>query len=125
MNSLSHIYSYVFIVLQVGEAVEVMRELKDAGEKFDLVFLDASKDQYISYYKIAFEMLTPSGFIMAGNFLCALLYDNGDSRRQALHDFNQMVKNNSRVEQLILPFREGVSIIRPKTCHCGKLLVSS
>ena len=91
-----------------------MHELNSADEMFDIVFLDASKDQYISYYKIALDMLTPSGFIMADNSLCALLYDEDDSRRQALHDFNQMIKNDKRVEQLVVPFREGVSIIRPK-----------
>ena len=91
-----------------------MHELNSADEMFDIVFLDASKDQYISYYKIALDMLTPSGFIMADNSLCALLYDEDDSRRQALHEFNQMIKNDKRVEQLVVPFREGVSIIRPK-----------
>ena len=91
-----------------------MHELNSSDEKFDIVFLDASKDQYTSYYKIALDMLTPSGFIMADNSLCALLYDEDDSRRQALHDFNQMIKNDKRVEQLVVPFREGVSIIRPK-----------
>ena len=91
-----------------------MHELNSEDEKFDIVFLDASKDQYTSYYKIALDMLTPSGFIMADNSLCALLYDEDDSRRQALHDFNQMIKNDKRVEQLVVPFREGVSIIRPK-----------
>ena len=91
-----------------------MSDLKTAGEKFDIVFMDASKEQYVLYYKLALDMLTPTGFIMADNSLCALLYDEGDLRRQALHEFNQMVKNDLRVEQLIMPFREGVSIIRPK-----------
>ena len=83
-------------------------------EKFDIVFLDAAKDQYISYYKIALDILAPSGFILADNSLCALLYGEGDSRRRTLHDFNQIVKNDPRVEQLVVPLREGVSIIRPK-----------
>lgn len=91
-----------------------MSELKTAGEKFDIVFLDASKEEYIHYYKLAMEMLTPKGFIMADNSMCALLFHEGDTRRKALHEFNQSVKNDARVEQLILPFREGVSIIRPK-----------
>ena len=93
-----------------------MDDLKTAGEKFDIVFLDAPKDQYIPYHKFTLEMLTPSGFIMADNSRCALrmLYDEDDSRRQPLHDFNQMVKKEKRVEQLVEPLREGVSIIRPK-----------
>ena len=49
-----------------------MRELKTAGEKFDIVFLDAAKDQYISYYKLALEMLTPSGLHPGGQLVvCA------------------------------------------------------
>ena len=92
-----------------------MDDFKTAGEKFDIVLLlDDPKDQYIPYYKFALDMLTPSGFFMADNSRCALLYDEDDSRRQALHDFNQMVKKEKRVEQLVVPFREGVSIIRPK-----------
>ena len=91
-----------------------MDDLKTAGEKFDNVLLDDPKDQYIPCYKFALDMLTPSGFIMADNSRCALLYDEDDSRRQALHDFNQMVKKEKRVEQLVVSFREGVSIIRPK-----------
>ncbi|EDO40475.1 predicted protein [Nematostella vectensis] len=102
------------LALKVGDAVDVMTDLKSAQEKFDIIFLDAAKDQYITYYHLALSMLTPTGFILADNSLCALLYDPDDSRRQALHDFNQLVKNDKRVEQLALPFREGVSIIRPK-----------
>ena len=80
-----------------------MDDLKTAGEKFDIVFLDAPKDQYIPYHKLALDMLTPSGFIMADrDSRCALLYDEDDSRRQPLHDFNQMVKKEKRVEQLVV-----------------------
>ena len=92
-----------------------MDDFKTAGEKFDIVLLlDDPKDQYIPYYKFALDMLTPSGFFMADNSRCALLYDEDDSRRQALHDFNQMVKKEKRVEQLVVPLREGVSIIKPQ-----------
>ena len=94
-----------------------MSELKNAGENFDIVFLDACKDQYISCYKLAKGLLRPSGFIMADNSLGALLYDAGDSRRQALHDFNQLVKNDTTVEQVVLPLRDGLSIIKPKTFY--------
>ena len=86
-----------------------MDDLKTAGEKFDIVFLDAPKDQYIPYHKFALDMLTPSGFIMADNSRCALrmLYDEDDSRRQPLHDFNQMVKKEKRVEQPSGAFKGG------------------
>ena len=59
---------------------------------------------------------------MADNSRCALLYDEDDSRRQALHDFHQMVKNEKRAEQLVVPFREGVSNIRPKNI-CKRIFI--
>ena len=90
-----------------------MDELHSDGETFDIVFLDAAKEQYVLYYKRAMKMLTKGGFILADNSLCALLYDHGDPRKQALHEFNEMVKNDPRVEQVVLTLREGVSIIRP------------
>ena len=68
-----------------------------------------------SYYELCLSgLLTERGFILADNSLCALLYDEGDERRQKLHEFNQAVKNDDRVEQVVLTIREGVTMIRPK-----------
>ena len=74
-----------------------MDDLKTAGEKFDIVFLDAPKDQYIPYHKLALDMLTPSGFIMADrDSRCALLYDEDDSRRQPLLQPDGQERETSR-----------------------------
>ena len=61
------------------------------------------------------KMLSKKGVILADNSLCALLYDKSDFRSQKLHEFNQKLKNDERVEQVILTVREGISMIKPKS----------
>ena len=91
-----------------------MKALLAKGEKFDIVFLDADKERYVEYYELAMSgLLSENGFIMADNSLCALLYDAEDERSVDLHRFNQHVKNDPRVEQVVLTMREGVTVIRP------------
>lgn len=97
-----------------GNAVDSMKKLLKSGEKFDIIFIDADKENYIAYYELAMSgLLSENGFIMADNALCALLYDADDERSQKLHEFNQHVKRDKRVEQTLLTMREGVSIIMP------------
>ena len=91
-----------------------MKEMVAKGEKFDVIFIDADKENYIEYYELGLQLLEKNGIIMADNSLCALLYDQeGDMRSKRLHDFNQHVKNDKRVEQVVLTVREGVTLIKP------------
>jgi predicted O-methyltransferase YrrM len=84
------------------------------GEQFDVIFIDADKENYIHYYNLAMSgLLSGNGFILADNSMCALLYDETDERSKKLHEFNQFVKNDKRVEQVILTIREGISMIKP------------
>merc|ERR1712100_613359 len=84
---------------------------------------------YAKYYKIAMEgygdarlagtgritnMLSANGVILADNSMCAILYDESDFRSQKLHEFNTVVKNDDRVEQVVLTVREGITMIKPK-----------
>jgi len=102
------------IRLILDSAQEAMKQLLKDGEKFDIVFLDADKENYIIYYELAMSgLLSPDGVIIADNSLCSLVYDEGDERRQRLHDFNRRVKADPRVEQVVLTIREGISLIRP------------
>lgn len=102
------------IQLVRGNALQAMKSMLDNGVKFDAVFIDADKENYIAYYDLIMEgLLTPNGFIMADNSLCALLYDETDERSTKLHEFNQHVKNDKRVEQVVLTIREGVTMIKP------------
>ena len=102
------------IDLRLGKAIESMKQLAKDEETFDIIFLDADKEGYIGYYDMALDegLLAEGGIIIADNVLCSLLYDESDYRRQKLHEFNQHVKNDQRVEQVQLTIREGISIIR-------------
>ena len=103
------------ITLIQGPAKEAMEILQKKGRKFDVIFLDADKESYIDYYELALAgLLNPNGFIMADNALCSLLYDQDDFRSQKLHEFNQHVKKDDRVDQVVLTIREGVTLIRLK-----------
>lgn len=104
------------IDLRVGNAPALMEELAESGHKFDVVFIDADKDNYSTYYNLAMDsgLLADGGCILADNSLCALVYDKDDIRRQRLHEFNMMVANDDRVEQTVLTVREGITIIRKK-----------
>jgi len=104
------------IDLRVGNAVAIMEELASGGQQFDVIFIDADKDNYAAYYNLAMDsgLLADDGCILADNSLCALVYDKDDIRRQRLHEFNTMVANDDRVEQTVLTVREGITIIRKK-----------
>jgi len=90
-----------------------MQKFMDEGRQFDIIFLDADKENYKVYYDLAMKgLLRKGGMIMADNTLCSLVYREGDMRRQKLHEFNEYVRNDPRVEQVVLTVREGISIIR-------------
>ena len=107
------------IKLHVGDAIEWMTKVAadPSGKDFDIIFIDADKDNYMKYYALAMgdeggrPLLAKDGVILADNTLSALVYDEDDARRTALHLFNQHVKNDDRVEQAVLTLREGVTII--------------
>jgi len=102
------------IDLRVGKAIDIMKEMVKDGVKFDLIFIDADKQNYIEYYELSLQILAKSGIILADNSLCALLYDQkSDVCSLKLHQFNQHVKNDSRTEQVVLTVREGITLIKP------------
>jgi len=101
------------IRLILGTATEEMKKLNAAGDSFDIIFIDAEKENYIEYYKLAMDgLLRGDGLMMVDNSLCALLYDKSDIRSQRLHEFNQFVRADKRVQQVVLTIREGITLIR-------------
>ena len=111
------------IALHQGDAIAWMEALADQvdGPTYDIIFIDADKENYIAYYDLAMggkngrrPLLAEHGVILADNSLSALLYDQGDFRRVALHQFNQYVKNDDRVEQVVMTMREGITMISRK-----------
>lgn len=103
------------IVAHQGDALEVIGGL---GGPFDLVFIDADKENYISYYEAVLPKLTPGGFIIADNVLWygKVLSEDAltDKETRGIAAFNLHVKNDPRVEHLLLPFRDGLMMVRRK-----------
>nr|XP_046168357.1 uncharacterized protein zgc:113054 [Oncorhynchus gorbuscha] len=105
------------ITVKIGSAMDSLKDLAAAGEQFDMVFIDADKNNYINYYKFILDhnLLRLSGVICVDNSLFkakVYLKDTADVNGLALRDFNQFVKSDLRVEQVIVPLRDGISIIR-------------
>lgn len=106
-----------------GNTIELIT--KDAKEvlptinnEIDLVFIDADKRNYSLYYDLVIDKVKSGGLIIADNVLWSGkildLEKNKDSDTQAIHAFNQKMKNDSRVEKLLLPIRDGLFIMRKK-----------
>ncbi|CAL5223886.1 g6480 [Coccomyxa viridis] len=109
--------------VRLGPASETLDTLAAEGKRFDLAFLDADKTGYLSYYKKLMDhnLIVPSGAIIVDNSLMKgrTYYSGGvkDEMADAIRDFNEYVRQDSRVDVLALPFRDGVTIItrRPQS----------
>jgi len=101
------------IILHNGDACVVIPQL---DEWFDLVFIDGDKEQYVQYYKLAFNRLNKGGFLLADNVLWGGKVLPGssdhDKETRGIRDFNAFVMNDHRVERLFLPFRDGIFFLR-------------
>lgn len=97
----------------IGDACEIIPTL---DETFDFVFLDGNKREYCRYYDLVFEKLRPGGYILADNILwdgkVVQEVDHRDGQTIGILEFNQRVKDDERVRQVILPLRDGLSLIR-------------
>ncbi|WP_430813424.1 O-methyltransferase [Carboxylicivirga sp. RSCT41] len=103
------------IKLHIGSAIDIIPQL---DKKYDMVFMDGDKRQYRNYYDLVFDKLNSGGCILADNTLwdgkvVQKLHPN-DAYTKEILDFNKMVKEDKRVEKVILPFRDGISLIRKK-----------
>lgn len=99
------------VKLHIGNAMEIIPAL---DETFDLVFIDADKVNYANYYDLVFDKVRTGGFILADNVLWSgkVLENEKDEHTQALHDYNQKILDDDRVENLLLPIRDGIMIAR-------------
>ena len=100
------------IIQHVGDARNI---IKSINEKFDLVFLDADKENYIEYYELVIEKVKKGGLIIADNVLWTGKVvepeKDDDQLTQYLIDFNKMINEDDRVENIILPLRDGLNVI--------------
>ncbi len=103
------------ITLHIGDAKEIITTL---DKKYDLVFIDANKREYCKYYDLVFDYVKPGGYILADNVLWdGKVYSDPlptDAQTQGIYKFNEMVKNDPRVENVIIPLRDGLNLIRKK-----------
>ena len=103
------------ITLHIGDALEVIPTI---GETWDLVYIDANKRDYTAYYEAVMPRLRPGGFIIADNTLWdGKVVDpvtNHDAQTVALAAFNDHIARDPRVEVVILPLRDGLTLIRKK-----------
>lgn len=99
----------------IGNALELVPQL---NEQWDLVFMDADKRCYVDYYNLLLPRLRPGGYILADNTLwdghvVDSAYDR-DAQTLGIRAFNDLVAADARVEKVILPLRDGLSLIRKK-----------
>ena len=103
------------ITLHIGDAKETLRTLSGP---YDIVYMDANNREYCDYYDLIFDLVRPGGLILADDVLWdgKLWQDPMPSDKQTLGiaAFNDMVAADSRVESVILPWRDGLNIIRKK-----------
>ena len=98
----------------IGNAVEVIPRLK---QTWDLVFIDADKRNYSAYYSLIIDQMAQGGFLIADNVLWSgkVAQANAkDKDTEALRNFNRMIQEDGRVENVLLPVRDGLMIIRKK-----------
>ena len=102
------------IILHDGDALEVIPRL---NETFDLVFIDADKENYEHYYEKCLELVRPGGLIMLDNMFMhgAVVAPNQDDRgARTIDALNHVIQNDSRVEMSLLPIADGVTLVRKK-----------
>lgn len=101
--------------LVIGDALDV---LPMVDETYDLVYIDANKRDYVAYYQSVIDLVRPGGLIVADNVLwdgkvCADEPPR-DQQTRSILAFNDLVAGDTRVENFILPLRDGLNIIRKK-----------
>jgi predicted O-methyltransferase YrrM len=100
------------VQLHIGNAMEIIPQLDVA---WDLVYIDADKENYLNYYRLVMPRLRPGGFIIADNALWdGKVLDPATTDKEALGiiEFNEYVQGDPAVENLLLPFRDGIMVIR-------------
>lgn len=106
------------IVVEVAPALETLHKLAAKKESFDLIFIDADKKEYVEYFQLilAHDLLHPDGLICVDNTLLQgqvyLPPEQRTANGAAIAEFNSVVADDPRVEQVLLPIRDGVTLIR-------------
>ena len=101
------------IVQHLGEAISIIPTLE---MKFDLVFIDADKENYINYFELILPKMNKGGIILSDNVLWSGKVleplQKNDLSTKILLEYNQLLKNDNRVETVLLPIRDGLTVSR-------------
>lgn len=103
------------IFFKIGDA---LKEVPKLNIKFDLVFIDGDKREYVEYYKMAMNLLNERGWIIADNTLWdghVTEPERTDAQTEGIRRFNDFVRDDKHTEKVILPLRDGLTIIRKLT----------
>lgn len=108
LASLSDIIDY-----RIGNALEIIPTIE---EELDLVFIDADKINYSHYYDMVIDKVRQGGFIIADNVLWSgkVCAEKKDKDTAALHAYNQKIQDDERVENYLVPIRDGLMVARKK-----------
>ena len=97
-----------------GKAQDIIPALDLA---FDLVFIDGDKREYVDYFKLIIDKVNPGGFIIADNVLWGgkvLEKETNDPQTRGIINFNELIRQETTIEEIILPLRDGLMLIRKK-----------
>jgi caffeoyl-CoA O-methyltransferase len=96
---------------RIGRALDIISTLDEA---FDLVFIDADKTNYGNYFDVVIDKIRPGGFMLADNVLWSgkVLDERPDADTRSIISFNQKIHADKRVENVLLPIRDGIMMIR-------------
>lgn len=103
------------ITQHLGDALEIIPTLT---KKYDLVFIDADKENYINYFHLVVPMMNKGGIILSDNVLWSgkVIEEvkENDTATKILIDYNQLLKEDQRIETVLLPIRDGLTVSRVK-----------
>jgi len=103
------------IEIILGPAMNTLKKLKNDKKIFDMIFIDADKENYKNYYNLSFELVKKNGFILIDNVLWhgdVADPNKKDRLTNVIREFNSFIKKDDRIEKTILPLGDGVTICR-------------
>ena len=99
----------------IKPAMESLKELEKSNQKFDLIFIDADKENYINYYNICIDMVVSGGLIIIDNVLWhgeVVNKDINDKYTKSIRDLNHFISKDKRIEKVMVPFGDGMTVCR-------------
>ena len=103
------------IEVKIGPALKTLDEIKKRNIFFDMIFIDADKENYQNYYNSCFDLIKNTGFILIDNVLWhgdVADPNKNDKLTNILRDFNSFIKKDDRIHKTILPLGDGITICR-------------